>query len=111
MIAIFVVRPGVVGLRVGRAVELLPVGVVGAHLRALGPRVGVGARRRRGEEGQRVLGADDEVGQLLGWGAGAAVRLPGLGAANGLQNGSALLSVPGAGSCGRVSPLPCPCTS
>ena len=61
--------------RVGGAVERLPVGVEGAHLRALGARVGVVLRGCRGEERQRVLGADDEVGQLLGRGARAAVRL------------------------------------
>ena len=75
MIAIFEVRPGVAVRLSAAAVELLPVGVVGAHLRALGARVGVVARRRRGEERQRVLGADHEVGQLLGRRAGAAELL------------------------------------
>ena len=36
---------------------------------------------------------------------------PGCGVANGLQNGSALLSLPGTGSWGSVSPPPWPCTS
>ena len=75
MIAILEVRPGVAVRLSAAAVELLPVGVEGAHLRALGARVGVVARRGRGEERQRVLGADHEVGQLLGGYAGAAELL------------------------------------